>query len=266
MTRRVLIGGVLAVVGVVTLLAWRPWQDADRATTRWHLVTEQYAAGLDADVFVRGGTTDGPVIVMVHGGAWVGGDRYGMWPLADALAARGAMVVVVELRLDAERLDPTLIDDVVTAAQWSAGEADRLGMRATATLLVGHSSGAHIASVAALDSEQVDGFIGLSGLYDVRRFVSLVEPFFGAPAYEDPDRWHHGNPVARAAERPELPALLVHGQDDELVSPTHSRLLADAWVAHGHDVELRTIPGDHAVTYAPTLADTIFGWAASHRL
>ena len=58
------------------------------------------------------------------------------------------------------------------------------------------------------------------------------------------------------------PVLLLHGEDDNRVSPRHSRDLAIALRAGGHSVEEKTYPGlDHADTVI-TLAKPLRGRAS----
>lgn len=228
---------------------------------------ETCCGGLAADVYLpdRPAGAQVPVVVLVHGGAWIGGDRYGLAPLATALAESGAVVVSTANRLDDAHY-PTMVDDVVCATRFAASRARSAGYHPEAVVVAGHSSGGHLAALAALTPDEhgngcteapvgVDGLVGLAGVYDVREAADIAEPFFGTALADDPDRWTEGNPVERAGERPELAVLLLHGEDDAAVPTSVTTAFAQALQEGGHRVETTLVPGeDHLGIFQPSVA------------
>ena len=90
-----------------------------------------------------------PVIVIVHGGAWVYGDKsvyqfYGM-----LLAQRGFAVVNYSYRLAPEAKFPASLQDTETVFQWICDNADKYGLDAQNVFAVGDSAGAHLLSLYA---------------------------------------------------------------------------------------------------------------------
>ena len=108
------------------------------------------------------------------------------------------------------------MDDAADAGQWAAAHAGEFGADASRLYLMGHSAGAHLAALVALDlryfsragrpAPAIAGVIGLSGPYD---FLPLreadVQDMFGPPQ-DYPD----SQPInfVRAGAPP---MLLVHG-------------------------------------------------------
>lgn len=90
-----------------------------------------------------------PVIVIVHGGAWVYGDKdvyqfYGM-----SLAQRGFVVVNFSYRLAPEYKFPAPIEDTCAVFSWIYKNRDAYGLDAENLFAVGDSAGAHILGLFA---------------------------------------------------------------------------------------------------------------------
>lgn len=90
-----------------------------------------------------------PVIVIVHGGGWVYGDKgvyqfYGM-----RLAQRGFAVVNYSYRLAPEAKFPASMQDTENVFKWICDNADKYGLDAQNVFAVGDSAGAHLLSLYA---------------------------------------------------------------------------------------------------------------------
>jgi len=120
-----------------------------------------------------------PLLVFVHGGFWVLSDdelRIGS-SLANDLVAEGVAVAVVRYRLGPQHRHPTQVRDVAAAVAYLIREADRYGYDTKRIYLAGHSAGAHLASLIALDGRYLSahrlapdalaGVVGISGIYDL---------------------------------------------------------------------------------------------------
>lgn len=88
-----------------------------------------------------------PVIMIVHGGAWVYGDKeiyqhYGM-----NLATRGFAVVNFSYRLAPEYRFPSAIEDICAVFKWISDNADTYGFDVKNVFAVGDSAGAHLLGV-----------------------------------------------------------------------------------------------------------------------
>ena len=88
-----------------------------------------------------------PVIVSVHGGGWVYGDKDLYQHYCMSLALRGFVVVNFTYRLSPEYKFPSHLEDTVNAFSWVLENADRYGMDQDHIFAVGDSAGGHILSL-----------------------------------------------------------------------------------------------------------------------
>ncbi|MEO3937753.1 alpha/beta fold hydrolase [Dermatophilaceae bacterium Soc4.6] len=175
--------------------------------------------------------TRGVTVVVVHGGFWRASfDRAHAAPQAQGLADRGFHVAVVEYR----RVGmpgggwPGTVDDVTAAI--AAVRAD--ATLPTPTVLLGHSAGGHLVTLAASQPWALGlrGAVSLAGCVDLVRGVELgmgdgaVADFLGGPPAADA-----ADPLAAAdpaMTTPAVPVVLVHGTADDTVPLEVSRSYA----------------------------------------
>ncbi len=219
----------------------------------WH--REYYSDGpvhLRLDVHrSRDGAGGAPLLVYVHGGAWMIGhrERQGL-PLMLHMAAHGWVCVSIDYRLSPRATFPDHLVDVKRALAWVRAHAAELGADPGFVALAGNSAGAHLAALAALTANvpeyqpgfesadtSVDACLGFYGIYDFldRRgrwphggMLRLLERHvMKATRAEAPDLFAAASPVSRVhAGAP--PFLLVHGTHDTLAPVDESRQLHDA--------------------------------------
>ncbi len=236
--------------------------------------TEEYLPGVAADVFLPKAARRAPVVVLVPGGSWLTADRTGLLPLAADLAAHGMVAVAATYRAadDGVRF-PVPVSDIVCAVDFAVGRARQAGIAPGPVLVLGHSSGAHLAALAALATAhfrgdcpyrpaQVDGLIGLAGPYDIMSLQDVAEPLFGVSSADDEAVWREGDPATWVRQRPDLPVLLAHGAEDTTVSSTFTTSFARRLEDAGHPVEVQIVPGaDHGGIYQPdVIGDRIIAW------
>lgn len=85
-----------------------------------------------------------PVIVSVHGGGWVYGDKELYSHYCVSLAKRGFVVVNFTYRLSPENKFPCHLEDTVMVFDWVKKNATRYGMDRENIFAVGDSAGGHI--------------------------------------------------------------------------------------------------------------------------
>ncbi len=173
-----------------------------------------------------------PVVVFFYGGNWDSGTKAMYRFVGAALAARGVLTVIPDYRLYPQVRFPDFIYDAAGAIAWTRANAARFGGDPHRLFLMGHSAGAQIATLVALDAlylrsvdlsprRDVCGVIGLAGPYD---FLPLhdaeLQVIFG-PESERP-RSQPINYVSPQAP----PMLLLAGRDDDTVDPGNTLRLA----------------------------------------
>jgi acetyl esterase/lipase len=187
-----------------------------------------------------------PLVVFWYGGAWVKGSKDDYRFVGAALAARGLVTVIPDYRLYPEVRFPDFLRDAAAAVAQAQREATRHGADPRRTVLGGHSAGAYIAAMLALqprylreagvDPASIAGFFGLSGPYAVVPDTPALKDIFDSRA--QPAEYQAVAQVSASAP----PALLFHGTSDSVVYVSHSQALAQAMRAQGASVDLRIIP------------------------
>lgn len=90
-----------------------------------------------------------PVIVSIHGGAWVYGDKERYQYYCMNLAQKGFAVVNFTYRLAPEYKYPAPLEDTNSVFSWVMKNAEKYGMDTDQIFAVGDSAGAHILSLYA---------------------------------------------------------------------------------------------------------------------
>ena len=90
-----------------------------------------------------------PVILSIHGGGWVYGDKERYQFYCMSLAQRGFAVVNYTYRLAPEFKFPAQMEDTNLAAAWIMKNADRYGLDAGRIYAVGDSAGGHMLALYA---------------------------------------------------------------------------------------------------------------------
>jgi acetyl esterase/lipase len=209
-----------------------------------------------------------PTLVFYHGGSWQNGDKDEYRFLGTAFAARGVQTVLVNYRLHPDVIYPTFVEDGAKALAFT----QKTISEGRPIFIAGHSAGAHIAAMIALDPRflavegtnicaAAKGIIGIAGPYD----FTPVEPVFKRifPTQILPTT----KPINYATTRVP-PFLMLHGTRDTTVEPRRSTDMARALKAAGNVAEVKMYEGvDHLYIIgavsplvrrsAPTLADMI---------
>lgn len=202
-------------------------------------------------------TPTGETIVFFYGGSWRSGDRADYRFLARRLAREGITVVVPDYRLYPEVRFPVFVEDAAAATAWVLDQARGRGLDPARVTLMGHSAGAHIALLVALDARYLATFNRTPG--DLAGVIALSAPAdfaatLGAawrPIFTDQAGLDAAQPVRYVnATAPRM--LLIHGESDGLVYAKNSVTLAARQRATGGAVELVLYPDmGHAGPVAP---------------
>lgn len=270
MTGRRRASSAAALVLASTLLAVscgssRSGPDGAAAPTPDATVT--YSAGLTTEVHLPAEVGRAPLVVLVPGGSWQSADPTGLTGLAAGLAERGVVAATAHIRAASDDVDyPVPVEDVLCAVAGVAADARARGYRPSPVVVLGHSSGAQLAALAVLAFDdydpacsspvvEPDALIGLSGPYDISRLPEIASALLGSDPDTDPATWQAANPVERAALRPDVPVLLLHGEDDDVVPVTFTTQFAGALEAAGHPTTVELVPGvDHLGIFAADVA------------
>lgn len=185
-----------------------------------------------------------PVVVFFYGGGWRSGRKGFYRYVAKALARRGYVAVLPDYRIYPEVRYPKFIEDGTLAVRWVKDNIGGFGGDSARIFLMGHSAGAHIAAMLAIDTrwlqqvglsagQNIAGLIGLAGPYD---FLPLrdetLKVIFGGAEQRETQPIFHVSPGAP-------PALLLTGGNDRVVEPGNAIRLAARLRAAGNAATTR---------------------------
>jgi acetyl esterase/lipase len=217
-----------------------------------------------------------PCVIVVHGGSWGGGDSKQLPGLNSYLAAKGYNIAAINYRLAPKYQTPAPVEDVKSAITYLKKHADELYIDTSKFVLLGRSAGAQIALLAAYtihepDLKGVIDFYGPSDMvwgYSVPSNPLIMDSrkvlgeYVGGTYKQVPQKYLACSPL-EFVSRQSVPTLIIHGNNDVLVSPEHSRRLnlklqqngiehywlKLPWATHGFDYNLNG-PGGQLSTYA----------------
>lgn len=197
------------------------------------------------------GVERAPVILQVHGGAWLTGHkRQQARPLLHRLAADGYVAVSINYRLGPRSRFPDPIVDVKRAIAWVRTHIAEYGGDPDRIVLTGGSAGGHLVMLAALTPgwapfqpgfEEVDTtvqacipFYGVPDLCDrdgIRGRLASMEPMLArmvmpGPRTADPELWDTVSPIARVGPQAP-PFFVIQGSHDVLVWREEARRFVD---------------------------------------
>jgi acetyl esterase/lipase len=276
-----------AVLSIVIFLscagaAWAQLSEAEKAAVRLghdfaakpnitYKIANNYEAKLDV-YFPREAKSPVPVVMRIHGGGWVAGNKEEAVPSIVPYMQMGFAVVNVEYRLAKVSLAPAAVEDCLCALHWVGRHAKEYNFDLNKIVVTGGSAGGHLAlttgmipASAGLDNEcSFDDDPAWNGAFPYPRpKVAAVINWFGitdvADMLQGPNMrgyavaWLGSLPnreeVAKRVSpltyvRPGLPPIFtIHGDADKIVPYSHAVRLHEALTKAGVQNKLYTVPG-----------------------
>jgi acetyl esterase/lipase len=217
-----------------------------------------------------------PCIIVVHGGAWEGGDSRQLPALNSYLANKGYTVASVTYRLAPKHIAPAASDDVKKAIAFLKKNADKFNIDSGKLVLLGRSAGGQIALMAAytLSDPCIKGLIAFYTPADMVWGYSLpgnplvldsrkvLGNYLGGTYENVPENYEKATAI-NFVNSQAPPTLMVAGQKDELVAYGHNLRLKKVldqygikntivtlpWATHGFDYNFSG-PGAQISTYS----------------
>ena len=161
-----------------------------------------------------------PVLLQVHGGGWMIGEKEQQAkPLMYHLAQRGWVCVAINYRLSPTAAFPAHIVDVKKSIAWVRENIAQYGGNPDFIAITGGSAGGHLSSLAALTPDRADfqpgfeetdtsiqaavpfyGVYDLIDRYDIRPEMSmekmLSDKVMQCTREENPELWESSSPLA----------------------------------------------------------------------
>jgi acetyl esterase/lipase len=205
------------------------------------------------DIYQPDGEREGgfPVLLQVHGGAWIIGEKEQQAkPLMYHMAQRGWVCVAINYRLSPKAAFPAHIIDVKKAIAWIKEHIHEYGGNPDFIAITGGSAGGHLSSLAALTPNRAEW---QPGFENVDTHVQAAVPIYGVFDFRDrhgirgemsmsdmiadkviqcsqadnPELWDAGSPLSHVTEDAP-PLFAIQGTHDSLVWVEEARVFVDA--------------------------------------
>jgi acetyl esterase/lipase len=219
------------------------------------------------DLYMPDNTANPPLIMLIHGGAWMYGDRKS--PIMLWQVERGYALASIEYRLTGQGVFPAHIIDCKDALVYLKQNAGKYGYDASRIIAAGDSAGGHLAALMGTSNGQTDweptgADCNVQAVVDYYGPTSLGRDWPGLleedKGLSDPDsvqsqllgayifskqgksRAMAANPITYI-DGSEPPFLILHGDADTVVPYTQSLYLRNALEAAGVSVAMHRVHG-----------------------
>lgn len=293
------LGRVVSMTAVCAALAFSATGCGDKAVSADKKDSQQNA--IENVSYVDGDSTPGhqidiylpardekekcPVILWIHGGAWIGGDKQPA-PIT-ALLSNGYAVVGVNYRLAPAHTFPAQIYDCKSVVRWVRKNADKYGFDPHKIGVFGVSAGGHLAALLGVsngnkdlegdvgvvdfpsDVQAVCDWCGPTNLFTMKKQAGKndqldydspkapVKQFLGGDIESKGELAKLASPVLQLKDKA-VPFLIMHGDADNVVPPGQSKEFAEALKAKNADVDYKIVKGgEHMFLTPETMKDVV---------
>jgi acetyl esterase/lipase len=193
-----------------------------------------------------------PLIVWLHGGAWMLNDKYAdmsyMTKTIRRMTESGYALASIDYRHSTTAVFPAQIHDCARAIQFLYDNAEKYGFDRQRFILIGFSAGGHLASLVALSKNNdvaafypemkkptfnVKAVLDFYGPADLMMFYANALPgkdespiakLLGVSPIARPDVAKMASPITYI-DKNDPPFFIVHGENDDAVPQTQAHLM-----------------------------------------
>ena len=223
---------------------------------------------LKLDVIKPLGEAPHPIVMMIHGGGFIGGDKGSLDRTCRTFANHGFLTFNINYRLAPEYPHPAQVTDCAAALQWVKEHAEKYGGDINRICVGGGSAGGYLASALAVkaqdgpyhiqphplgeqDSGLVDGSFTasllLNGVFDIEKIresgfpqVHLMIKSFLGDNVDDEDEIRTASPLNFVNEKYPTAFIAVGAKDKLLGESQHMR---EVLGGYGVDVDYSEYEG-----------------------
>jgi acetyl esterase/lipase len=213
------------------------------------------------DLFLPKAKKPTPLVIWIHGGAWLQGSKERSPALY--LTEAGFAVASINYRLSQHEIFPAQIEDCKAAVRWLRANAEKYNLDADHFGAWGSSAGGHLVALLGTSGGEKD-LEGKGGNEKHSSTVQCVVDFFGPTDFEKMGGSHdkadspeskllgggvqskkeiakQANPITYV-DKDDPPFLILHGERDTTVPFNQSELLSEALKKAKVDVEFVPVP------------------------
>lgn len=222
---------------------------------------------LTLDLYIPAKPATNGLLVFVHGGAWRGGSKDGV---PKVFPENNIPTASIEFRQSTEAKFPAQVHDIKAAIRFLRANASRYGYKADRIVIMGSSSGGHLAALVGVtngnadlegtigdhlkQSTTVQAIVDYYGATNLTTILAQSTPFglnVRRPALElllggEPDTTvdlaRLASPVYHV-DKNDPPLLILHGEQDPQMPISQSHELAGAYKKLNLDVQFEVVYG-----------------------
>ncbi|MFF2604501.1 alpha/beta hydrolase [Arthrobacter koreensis] len=234
-------------------------------------LTKSARQSLDLFLPTESGNGPHPVVVWVHGGAWISGSKENVAPYLEILAGHGYAVAGVGYSISPEASYPQAVTELNHALGYLREHAGEYGIDPDRIILAGDSAGAQLAAqlaliitdpdyaartgvVPAAAPEHLRGTLLFCGVYDLKTMAKLTGPvgwgfrtalwaYTGSKDWASTPAAEHMSILEHVGES--FPPTFISGGNADYLTDPQSRPLACRLEELGVPVVQRFWPKEH---------------------
>ena len=210
-----------------------------------------------------------PVVILLHGGAWIQGDKsdFSIIPLDTLFTSYGIALVNMNYRLDKKYAYPAPLDDIAAVMELIRQKAVEWRINPNRICLAGRSAGAQLAMLYAYSRNADHRIKAVLECCGPTNFTdnTVVDSSLGVNVTvwlgnytQHQQLWHDTSPIYYMSGA--VPTVILQGLADPLVLPKQAFMLQDSLAAHnmpckfvgwpnsGHGWNLQLWPSDQDET------------------
>jgi len=203
-----------------------------------------------------------PVLVMIHGG---NSDKKDLIIWGQTFARKGYAAISINHRQWPDYSFPDHVEDAFCALAWIVNSADDYAFDPDQIVVMGHSAGGSLAATLGVinkpekylencphplnNNDSIKGVIAFTVIFDYQTAAAespnledYTIDLLGGSYEEIPEIWQEAS-AANWVDGNDPPFLLIHGGNDQSISPEQSIQAAEILEDAGVPVELLLIPG-----------------------
>ena len=204
---------------------------------------------LSLDVYLCDGLKDAPVVLYVHGGGWVRGDKSRALFKPAKLVPEGYLFASMNYRFRPHVSLSEMAEDVATATVWIRDHARQYGGDPSKLFIMGHSAGAHLVAAVATNEQFMKAAGG--SLSDLTGVIPIDTAMYNVPLAlkgaagaqsqafgDDPAAWTPVSPWHHVASGKGIPPFLLFASDGRDTIPKQIRPLIKKLEASGIEASM----------------------------
>jgi len=206
-----------------------PAAEAPYETMRNVTYVDRADGALQADIYRPHGDGPFPAVLVVHGGAWMSGNKNQLAAIAQRLAEKGYVAVAINYRLAPKHKFPAQIEDCRDALNWMRQNAQKYKIDPKRMGAWGYSAGGHLVALLGVTGAELKAVVAGGAPCDFRQIppnVQALAYWLGGTRANLPEVYKTASPAAFVSPKCP-PVFFYHGENDALAPLAGPKAMAE---------------------------------------